>query len=230
VIMTNVKLTKNTQSILKNFSTLNSNILINEGNVIKTMSPQKNVMAQAVVEETFPVDFGIWDLNKFLSVISLFDDPEFMFEEKHVMINGGRKSSVKYHYCEPSLLTVPTKDIKMPDSALNISLTDSTFNELMKASSVLQLMDLRICPSDDGDEIIAKLHDAADSTSNKYYISLGDNPVDVNYNFDFKMNLLRFVPGNYTIDFTETVISQFSHDSLDLTYWVALETTSKYGD
>ena len=57
--MTNVKLTKNTQSILKNFSTLNSNILINEGNIIKTMSPQKNVMAQAVVEESFPVDFGI---------------------------------------------------------------------------------------------------------------------------------------------------------------------------
>ena len=225
----NVKLTKNTQSILKNFSTLNSNILIKEGNVIKTMSPQKNVMAQAVVEESFP-DFGIWDLNKFLSVISLFSDPEFIFEDKYVMINDGRKSSVKYYYCEPSLLTVPTKDIKMPDSTLSINLTDSIFNELMKASSVLQLMDLRICPSDDGNEIIAKLHDASDSTNNKYYISLGENPIETNYKFDFKMNLIRFVPGNYIVDFTETVISKFTHEDLDLTYWVALETTSKYGD
>ena len=151
-------------------------------------------------------------------------------KDKYVMINDGRKSSVKYYYCEPSLLTVPTKDIKMPDSALSINLTDSIFNELMKASSVLQLMDLRICPSDDGSEIIAKLHDASDSTNNKYYISLGENPIETNYNFDFKMNLLRFVPGNYIVDFTETVISQFTHEDLDLTYWVALETTSKYGD
>ena len=222
------QLSKETLAILKNFSTLNSNILVESGNVIQTITPTKNVMARAVIEEDFETQFGIWDLSQFLSVISMFDQPEFTFEEKYIMIGDGKTSSVKYHYCEPSLLTVPTKQVQMPSTAISLNMTNSVFTELTRAASVLQVEDLRITPSEDGSEILGIVRDANDPTSNQYSVSLGDNTIDTNYQFDFKMSLLRLFPGNYTVDLTETVISQFTHNDIDLTYWVALETSSKF--
>lgn len=116
----------------------------------------------------------------------------------------------------------------MPDTALSINMTNSVFTELTRAASVLQVEDLRITPSDDGSEILGIVHDSSDPTSNHYSVSLGENTIDADYQFDFKISLLRLFPGNYTIDFTETVISQFTHNDIDLTYWVALETSSKF--
>ena len=103
--MTEVSLSRRTLEILKNFSTINSNILIEPGNTISTISPVKNVMAEATVEETFDVQFGLWDLNKFLGVVSLFDSPKFRFEENHMVISeSGKGNSVRYYYSDPRLL------------------------------------------------------------------------------------------------------------------------------
>ena len=79
--MSGTTITNNTLEILKNFASINSNILVKEGNVLSTISPVKNVMAEATITETFDTQFGIWDLNKFLGTVSLFDSPEFLFEE-----------------------------------------------------------------------------------------------------------------------------------------------------
>ena len=228
---TTVKLGKETLAILKNFAALNSNILINEGNTIKTLTGTKDIMAIAHVEEQFPVKFGIWDLNKFLSTVSLFRDPEFEFEDKYVIIGDPNGSSVKYYYSDQSLLTVPTRDITMPDTVLSVSLSQQTFMELQKASSVLQLPDLTIRPSEDGKSILAVVDDRQDPTSNNYSVNLGDNPCEENFVFNFKSDLLRMYPGDYTVNFTETVISEFVNASgVDLTYYIALESSSKYGD
>jgi len=96
--MSTVTFSKNTLTILKNFSSLNSNLLVKPGNVIKTITPSKTGMAVATVEETFDVEFGIWDLNKFLGVVSLFNNPTFTFGDKSVRIKNGGDSVVNYYY------------------------------------------------------------------------------------------------------------------------------------
>ena len=99
------KISNDTLEILKNFSSINSNILVRVGNKLTTISPVKNVMAEAEVSETFDQEFGIWDLNKFLGTVSLFDSPEFIFNENSVDITSqSNSSSVQYYYSEPSLL------------------------------------------------------------------------------------------------------------------------------
>ena len=60
---TAITLSNRTLDVLKNFSTINSNILVKPGNVLTTISPIKNVMAEATVEEDFDTEFGIWDLG-----------------------------------------------------------------------------------------------------------------------------------------------------------------------
>ena len=83
-----MKLSNETVSVLKNFSTINQNLVIKSGSTITTMSAMKNIVAKADVKEDFPQDFAIYDLNEFLSVISLFTNPELEFKDDFVIVTG----------------------------------------------------------------------------------------------------------------------------------------------
>lgn len=225
--MSTVTFSKNTLTILKNFSSLNSNLLVHPGNVIKTITPSKTGMAIATVEETFDVEFGIWDLNKFLGVISLFNNPTFAFGEKSVKIKNGGDSVVNYYYSEPRLLTYPTKDVNMPKVDISITLTEKNFNELQKAASVMQLPDLSF--KSDDDDIVAMVSDLSDPTSNSYKVVVGSGDVLPDFLFNFKMENIKILPGDYKINFAKNVVGEFIHQSIPVKYWYAMEAnTSKY--
>lgn len=221
-----MKFSKQTFEILKNFSTINSNILVKPGNTLSTITGAKNVMSEAKVAEEFDVEFGIWDLSKFLGTISLFQDPDFEFSEKYVLIRSASGSCVKYYYSEPSLLTVPTKRLDMPDTVVSFVLPDSVFKEILRAASVLQLPDLAIRSKDGA--IVAVVLDKTEPTSNDYTIDVGINEAGAEFDFHFKIENLKFIPGDYTVNITEKVVSEFVNSGIDVTYWVALESTSNY--
>jgi hypothetical protein len=214
-----VRISKNTLSILKNFSTVNSNLLVRPGNKISTIAPGKNMMAEAIVDETFETQFGIWDLNKFLGVVSLFTDPMLTFHEKYVDIQGA-DSNVKYFYSEPSLLTVPTKSVKMPETVSVFSVYQDSFTQMLKASSVLQLPQITFISDENG--LSAKLHDEDDETSNNYTVSLGDSSTEFEVTFD--MEHLRLLPGDYEVTVSQGPVVQFKNLSIDLTYWIAVKS------
>ena len=65
-----MKLNQNTQNILKNFSEINTNILIKPGKQLNTISTMRNIFAKADIDEEFDTEFGIYDLNEFLEVVS----------------------------------------------------------------------------------------------------------------------------------------------------------------
>lgn len=226
--MSTVTFSKNTLAVLKNFSSLNSNLLVKPGNVIKTITPSKNGMAVATVEEQFDVEFGIWDLNKFLGVVSLFNNPTFTFAEKNVKIKNGGSSVVNYYYSEPRLLTVPTKDVIMPTVNVTVELTEKQFSELQKAASVMQLPDLSFTV--DSNAIVAMVSDLADPTSNSYKIVLDENYTGQYFLFHFKMENIKILPGDYKINFAKNVVGEFVNKNISLKYWFAMEAnTSKYG-
>lgn len=225
--MSTVTFSKNTLTILKNFSSLNSNLLVHPGKVIKTITPSKTGMAVATVEEDFDVEFGIWDLNKFLGVVSLFNNPTFAFGEKSVKIKNGGDSVVNYYYSEPRLLTYPTKDVNMPKVDISITLTEKNFNELQKAASVMQLPDLSF--KSDDDDIVAMVSDLSDPTSNSYKVVVGSGDVLPEFLFNFKMENIKILPGDYTVNFAKNTVGEFVHQSIPVKYWFAMEAnTSKY--
>jgi hypothetical protein len=225
--MNTVTFSKNTLSILKNFSSLNSNLLVKPGNVIKTITPSKNGMAVATVEETFDTEFGIWDLNKFLGVISLFNSPNFSFGEKSVKIKNGGSSVVNYYYSEPRLLTVPTKDVNMPAVNVGINLSEKQFSELQKAASVMQLPDLSFTVDDT--DIVAMVSDLSDPTTNTYKVVVDENWNGPDFMFNFKMENIRILPGDYQVNFAKNIVGEFVNKNISLKYWFAMEAnTSKY--
>jgi hypothetical protein len=226
--MSTVTFSKNTLAILKNFSSLNSNLLVKPGNIIKTITPSKTGMAVATVEETFDVEFGIWDLNKFLGVVSLFHNPTFNFGEKSVKIKNGGDSVVNYYYSETRLLTYPTKDVNMPEINISIDLTEKNFNELQRAASVMQLPDLSF--KSDDDEIVAMVSDLSDPTSNSYKVVVGGGDALPDFLFNFKMENIKILPGDYKVNFAKNVVGEFIHQSIPVKYWYAMEAnTSNYG-
>jgi len=224
--MTKMKMSTETLNLLKNYSSINSNILIKPGNMITTISPVKNVMSEALVTENFDTEFGIWDLNKFLGVVSLFDKPEFDFDEKFVTISGSGGASVQYYYSEPSLLSVPTKSITMPEPVVTFKLTQKNFSELQKASAVLQVSDLAV--RTDGDMLQLAVLDKNDVSSNCYTIDLGEIGDNQDFCFYFKVENLKMIEADYDVKISDKNISQFTSTNNELIYWIALETDSRY--
>lgn len=222
-----MKLSQETLAILKNFASLNSNILIRPGNNISTVTPVKNVMAEATVEETFETEFGIWDLNKFLGVISLFKEPVLEFGEKSVAISDATRKnapSVTYYYCEPSLLTAPKKTITMPDVLVSFKLTAENVTEIMRASSVLQVGDIAVRGTKDKIEVV--VFDKADKGSNTYSIIVGENKAKSKFDIHMKVDNLKLMAGDYDVHISKSIVAKFEHCSKELTYFVALEATS----
>jgi hypothetical protein len=222
-----IKLSEQTLSILKNYSGICSNILIKPGNVLRTVSSMKNIMSEAVIEADFERQVAIWDLNQFLGTVSLFDSPEFEFEDNHVNIYGKNGSSVRYYYSAPNLITTPTKDIVMPETVVEFDLKQRDLVELQRAASVLGLPD--ICVQSNGDTLEMVAVDKKINSSNTYSVSLGDLPNDGHdFKFYFKVENLKMFPGDYTVSIAKSVVSQFVHKTTDIKYWIALEADSVY--
>ena len=131
-----MNLSNDTKEVLKNFSSINQNLMVNGGNVIGTMSAMKNIVAKATIPDTFQNEFAIYDLNEFLSALSLFKKPSLNFSEKSVKLDEeGGGSSLNYFFSDPSIVTSPKTDITMPSVDVEFTFTQDTFNQIMHANN-----------------------------------------------------------------------------------------------
>ena len=228
IIMNSITISKSTLAILKNFSSLNSNILVKPGNVLRTITVAKTGYAEAKVSETFDREFGIFDLTKFLGVVSVCTNPTFEFGDKSVNIHSSNGSLIEYYYSEPRLLTVPTKNVSMPKVTGTTNISQEIFEEINRISSVLQVEDLSFVTTDDG--IVARVSDINDPSGNSYEINLGGEPNGHSFELNFKIPNLRILPGNYKVSFSEARMAVFQNENIDLTYWFGSESSSTYDE
>ena len=223
-----MELSENTLSVLKNFSGINQNILIREGTTIKTISEARNVLASAEVTESFSKDFGIYDLNEFISVLGLVDAPNLQFDEGHVRISDSSgRSRVKYFFSAEETLTTPQKDIKMPEAEVSFTLDNDTLNKVKRAASALGHGEVSITPSDG--VINLSVVDSKNTTSNVFSIDIDGEFSTPNFSFVININNLKIIPGDYTVELSSKFISRFIHKELNVQYWIALEKTSTFG-
>ena len=220
-----MKLSTNTIQVLKNFASINQNLVIKEGNTISTMSAMKNIVAKAEVEETFPKQVAIYDLNEFLGGLSLFKDPDFDFSDPSYLSIKSGKSKVKYFFSDPSVITAPPeKEIVLPTIDVEFTLTEEVLSSLLRAASVYQLPDLSLVG--DGTEMNLVVRTKNNDTSNNFSVKVGDT--DKNFSFNFKVENLKIMPGVYNVQVSTANISQFVHDKWNLSYLIALEPDSTY--
>jgi hypothetical protein len=222
-----MKLNATTQEILKNFSEINTNILIKPGSELNTISTMKNILAKATINENFDREFGVYDLNEFLSVVSSLDKPELTLNEKHMTISTeGSRSKVKYFYSDPSVIVSPTKDVNMPEADVTFSLSESNLVQLQKMAAILKAPDLALVGTKGGD-VVLKVCDKKNDTSNKFDIVVGENAT-ANYTFYFKVENLKMISGDYDVAVSSKSIAHFTNTKLPIQYWIALEPDSVF--
>ena len=212
-----------TIEVLKNFAGINPNIVISPGQKLKTISEAKNIMAEADITEDFPVEFGIYDLHEFLSVINLVDTPVLNFGDNSVRITDGRLN-VNYFYSEKDILTTPQKDINMPDSEVGVSLTMSQLDQIKKASAVLGHSELIIGSNDEGN-MYAQVCDTQDSTSNSFTLDLEVQSSD-KFQFLFNIPNLKLMNGDYHVSISSKLISHWTNVDYPINYFIALDRKS----
>jgi hypothetical protein len=216
-----MKLSKETVGLIKNFAGINSNLLLKSGNKLATISAQKNVMADAVVTETFP-DFGIYDLNEFLGAMSLFEDPELTFNDKWVTIEQGG-NSIKYFAAEASVLTAPQKAITFPDPEIEFNMSANMLSMIQRTASVLRASDVSIVG--DGSTMSVVVGDKKNATGNSYNSTVGSS--DKKFKVNLKVENLKMIPGDYAVSVSSKKISRFKGAG-DLVYYVAVEADSTF--
>jgi hypothetical protein len=224
-----MELSESTLSVLKNFSGINQNLLIQNGSTIKTISEARNVLASAQVSESFEKPFGIYDLNEFINVLNLVDTPNLQFEDEYVRVSDASgRSRVKYFFSSEDTLTTPQKDIKMPEADVSFVLDNDTLNKIKRAASALGHGEVSITGSDG--VINLSVVDAQNATSNTFSIDIdGNYPADAAFNFILSISNLKILPGDYEVKISSKLISEFSNKSTPVKYWIALEKTSTFG-
>lgn len=216
-----MKLSKETVGLIKNFAGINSNLLLKSGNKLATISAQKNVMADAVVTESFP-DFGIYDLNEFLGAMSLFEDPELTFNDKWVTIEQGG-NSIKYFAADASVLTAPQKAITFPDPEIEFNMSATMLSMIQRTASVLRASDVSIVG--DGSTMSVVVGDKKNATGNSYNSTVGAS--DKKFKVNLKVENLKMIPGDYAVSVSSKKISRFKGAG-DLVYYVAVEADSSF--
>lgn len=223
-----MKLSDGTLNILKNFATINQGILFRKGKTLRTVSSRKNVMAEAIITEEIPTEFGVYDLNNFLSVLTLHkDDPVVEFDNNDVLIFGLKgRSKIRYRFCSPNLIvSASDKPISMPESEINLVLNQEDFDWIMSAASVLSSSYFAI--ESDGNKVfiiaLDMTNDAAHTDSLEIAQGNGDK-----YTMIFKVENFKMISGSYDVKISSQGISNFKHKDLNLQYWIATETGSKY--
>ena len=220
-----MKLNTNTHNILKNFSEINTNILIKPGKELSTISTMRNIFAKASIDESFDTEFGIYDLNEFLAVVSGMNKPELSLQDKHMTISPeGSKSKVKYFYSDPSVIVAPTKEVNMPEAEVTFSLTEANLEQLKKMAAILKSPDLALIGEKGGD-IVLKVCDKKNDTSNNFDIVVGEGAT-ADYTFYFRVENLKMISGDYDVSVSSKSISHFKNKKLPIEYWIALEPDS----
>jgi hypothetical protein len=225
-----MKLTENTLNVLTNYASINPNIVIEQGNILKTVSGAKNIMAFSTVDTVFPSDFGIYDLNEFLNAIDMIDKPEFLYESenKSVIIRSEDKTqSVKYFFSDPKILVSPSKDIDMPECELEFELSESDLSNIKRASSTFRADTLVVTP--DNGELVLSVRDIEDKTSNSYSIRVSPSKCPENdFRFVFQISNFKFISGDLQIRISSQLIGEFAIKNSESKYWVALEKSSTF--
>ena len=222
-----MKLSEHTVEVLKNFATINQNLVIKEGNTLTTMSAMKNIVAKAEVSESFEREVAIYDLNEFLASLSLFKSPVLEFDESFVTIKEENTTTfLKYFYSDPSVVTTPSKTIKMPSKEVTFALKGEDLTKLKRAAGVIGAPDLVLEKKDTGSFLTVK--DKKNDTANTYSIDVDTKTEGSGFKFYYKVENLKVMEGNYDVEISSKNISHLKSTNKAVEYWVALEPESSY--
>lgn len=218
-----MKLDASTINVLKNFADINASLFVKQGNVLKTISPSKTIMATSTVSVSFERSFAIFDLKRFLATLSLFEDPELSFNERSVTISSDSRK-VSYTYADESvIMKAPDKELVLPSVDVEFKLTKENLRSIEKALGILGLPEFVVVG--DGKTITLNAADTKNPSGDVYSINIGET--DKVFKVIFKIENLKIIPDDYDVKVCSKGFSSFKGEKVD--YFISVEATSTFG-
>jgi len=217
-----MKFSERTLTVLKNFATINPSIIFKPGKQIRTISPQKTVVAIANIEDEIPSEACVYDMSRFLSTYGLFGEPDIQFENNHFLVVQG-KTKTKYYFADKSMIIAPPeKEIVIPSNDVEVKIEWNDLQSVIRASGVLQLPEVAFVG--DGDTCSLKAIDSNSTTGDTFGIEVGTT--SDTFQLIIKTENLRLIPQDYKVTLCSKGISKFEGNNV--TYFVAIESKSTY--
>ena len=220
-----MKLSEGTVAILKNFSTVNQSLQFKAGNTLKTISPLKTIFVEATVDENFPKEFALYDLNKLLAKVSLYKEAHLGFDDDKINISTENKKKSDYiKYCSPKIIIVP------PEKSISIGEADCSFSlsqedlDWMKRSAGISGSPNFIFESD-GDTIQFVATDVKDDSADQSKIEIGTGD-GTKFKVVMKVENFKLMDGSYDVAIAKKGLAQFKHKSIPIVYYIAIEAAS----
>lgn len=233
-----MKLSEATINILKSFSTINTGIELQPGTTLRTISPQKSIMAKAEIDDSIPGAGCFYELPRFLGALTLFDQPQLDFNEKYVTIRDAKRS-LNYTFADSQMIvTPPSKEVQLPQVDVEVKITWADLNNTMRAASVMSLPEIAI--SSEGSTINLEAISSKNPTADKYTTVVDSNASGKVFKAVFKLENLKLLNMDYDVELSSKGIAKFTSvnnktwkdDKVQiqggpkLTYWIATEQHS----
>ncbi len=217
-----MKISKTTIEIMKNFTTINNSLWVNEPQCLKTLSIAENIIGIYDTEETFS-EFQLYNSMPFMSIVSLFDtkDIEFEFGENAVVIkSAGTQVTIVYDDPDiiPKLGNLKDSSVykKFTEFDATFELSSDSIQKLQKTANILGLPDMSV-KMKDGKGLI-KITDQENPDSNTMKLAVkGEGTCDVS----MMVKNLQIVSGDYTVSVSTGKLAKFHHVKHPLFYVVA---------
>ena len=217
-----MKFTERTLTILKSFATINKSIQMKEGNVLKTITPERTLIASATIPDEIPSEACIYDMSRFLSILSLYTEPDVEFHDKYFIISEGKRRT-KYLFADVSMIhAAPEKDVKIPSDDVVVDVTWDDMQSVLKAAGVLQFSEVAFVG--ENGTCYLKAIDSTNEGTDDYGVEIGET--DDTFKIIIKTDNLKLLPQDYRVTLCSKGISEFKGD--DVTYFVAIDSKSTY--
>lgn len=217
-----MKFSDKTLTVLKNFASINPSLIFKPGQQLKTISPQKTVVAIATIDDVIPAAACVYDISRFLSVYGLYSDPDIAFEDKNFIIAQG-KQRTKYVFADPSMVIAPPdRDLKLGSEDVKVKVEWNVLQTVIKASGVLQLPEIAFQGADGMCTLRAV--DSSNPTADTFGIELG--PTNDTFQMIIKTEYFKLIPNDYQVTLSSKGISLF--EAPDIRYYIAIESKSTY--
>ena len=216
-----MKLSENTVNVLKNFASINSGVVLKKGTKQKTISPEKSILVEAILEDQMPVDFGIYDLNQFLGNAVTLNTPDMKFSDDAVVMDNG-SFQLNYYSCSQNLIvSPPDKELTMDKPNVEFDLSRDATKTLLQLAALNNLPNLSVIGKN-GD-VKLQVHEKSNDTSNFAATKIGSNSGD-DFVATFKTDNLKLIPDDYHVAISLKGFAIFTNKSGTLKYFIALET------
>lgn len=218
-----MKLTEFALTVLKNFSTINDGIVLRPGSIIRTVTEGESILAEAEVDDIFPNEFGVHDLNNFLGNVSTLNNPDLDFQNNSVILNDG-VFCLTYVGVAPTLITSPPADktVRLHNPDVTFDLPKDTLLKLLKLASMNSLSNLSVIG--EAAQLRLQTHEKSNPDSNMAFTPIGTFQGD-DFKATFKTENLKMLPDDYVVDLKKGVFAKFTSKTRKLTYFIALEVT-----